>query len=100
MIKHISSLKINIWYFFLSWAGSILTRTTIILTLLIARQSGKINLRPTQDIFYIYSGDDPNKPCVFPFIYPNDDTIYSCTNVSGAQEVCCDGTHSIKIPPM
>ena len=91
MIKHISSLKINIWYFFLSWAGSILTRTTIILTLLIARQSGKFNLRPTQDIFNIYSGKDPNKHCVFPFTLTSE-TISSCTTIDGDSKVCSEGT--------
>ena len=33
----------------------------------------------TWDIFYIYSGDDPDKPCVFPFKWEGV-TYYRCTD--------------------
>ena len=33
------------------------------------------------------SGDDPNKPCVFPFKYM-DKTFNSCTTIEGDPEVC------------
>ena len=33
------------------------------------------------------SGSDPNKPCVFPFIYMKE-TINTCTTIDGDHEVC------------
>ena len=83
---------------FLSWAGSTWTRTTITQTLLPARQSGRIiNQKHTQIyILYLYSGDDPNKPCVFPFTY-EDETISSCTTIDGDLKVCYYGTGKINI---
>ena len=33
------------------------------------------------------SGVDPNKPCVFPFIYM-DETINTCTTIDGDTKVC------------
>ena len=38
------------------------------------------------DLFHIYSGPDPNKPCVFPFL-SDDVTISSCTTKDDT-EVC------------
>ena len=50
-------------------------------------------VRLTKDLFcyvnitYIYSGRDPNKPCIFPFTYRGK-IIEGCTTVDGDSQVC------------
>ena len=65
------------------------TMTTMTMNLLIARQSG------TEIYFYhtlsvncmlSFSGADPNKLCVFPFVYM-DETFSSCTTIDSEEEV-------------
>ena len=64
------------------------------MNLLIARQSGtEIYFYHTLSVNCMLSssGSDPNKPCVFPFIYM-DETYNSCTTIDSNREVffLCD----------
>ena len=43
-----------------------------------------------QYLFYIHSGKDPDKPCIFPFKFL-EETISSCTTIV-LKKVCCYGT--------
>ena len=55
----------------------------------------KCNLR------YISSGSDPNKPCVFPFIFM-EETFNSCTTIYSEGEVVCHSNslnHDLALRP-